>query len=306
MPSVAYVNGVFVAADADGAVVPLEDRGHLFGDGVYEVVRVYGGRPFLLAWHLERLAHSLAAIGLANPHSDAEWTSLIEQAVAQSGAAEATVYWQVTRGTAPRAHTFPDVQPAVTMVVRPWTAPPAPRAATLLCLPDERWANAWVKSINLLPNVIAKENARRAGADEALLVRSGAITEGAASNLFVVHQGVLYTHPANRYILAGITRRFVLGLAHDLGIPVREVAWPLAELAAADEVFLTGTTTEVLAVDRILAYEADLPSLHQLGEERPRGLVGRDGPLVTLWQAKGPGPVTGRLQEAFAARRTMG
>ncbi|MCL6549159.1 MAG: aminotransferase class IV [Alicyclobacillus sp.] len=300
MATVAYWNGEFL--EHGELRVPAEDRGHLFGDGVYEVVRVYGGRPFLLPWHLERLERSLSAIGLSNPHSPEAWTSLIGEAVRRSGEAEATVYWQVTRGSAPRDHAFPAATPNVTLLVRPYAPRRASPAASAVCLPDERWPNVWVKTLNLLPNVIAKETAHRAGADEALLVRGGIVTEGSASNAWFVREGVLYTHPANRHILAGITRRFVLKLAEAAGIPVREQALNMAELPWVDEVFFTGTTVEIQPVGRILANREELSEC--AGPVRPDapGTLVRDmSALCVLWERRGDpeSGITGRLRRLF-------
>ncbi|MCL6444814.1 MAG: aminotransferase class IV [Alicyclobacillus sp.] len=298
MTVVAYYQGKFV--DPDALHVPLDERGHQFGDGVYEVVRVYSGRPFLLEWHLERLERSLAAVAIKNPHTRAEWVSLINEAIRRHGEPESTVYWQVTRGIAPRAHTFPAVQPAVSLTVRSVQShETSPGSNAVLCLPDERWANVFVKTINLLPNVIAKEVATRAGAVEALLVRNGRITEGASSNAWFVRDGVLYTAPANRYILPGITRRFVMHLANTLNIPVREQALTLDELDSVEEVFMTGTTTEILPIQRVVVDPARIPDLRGLSDTPPATLVVIPDKLDTIWAAQGKGAVTARLQGAF-------
>ncbi|MBX5437046.1 MAG: aminotransferase class IV [Alicyclobacillaceae bacterium] len=299
MPAIAYVNGQFV--DFAEAVVPAEDRGHLFGDGVYEVVRVYGGRPFLLPWHLERLGQSLAAVDIVNPHSEHEWVALIGEAVRRSQEAEATVYWQVTRGAGPRSHAFPAGAPHVTLIVRPFTPSPASQATAVL-LPDERWSHVWVKTLNLLPNVIAKETARRAGAEEALFVRAGVLTEGSSSNAWFVRDGTLFTHPADRHILAGVTRRFVLHLAQQAGIPVCERPVGVAELSFMDEVFFTGTTVEVLPVTRILADpDALFWQAAALPADRPATLVRDLSRARVLWERTGAAVsgVAEQLQKMF-------
>ncbi|WP_035462487.1 aminotransferase class IV [Alicyclobacillus macrosporangiidus] len=299
MAVVAYFNGQFV--DPDGAWVPLEERGHQFGDGVYEVIRVYSGRPFLMEEHLERLERSLRVIDIANPHTSEEWAHLIAESVRRSGEAEAQIYLQVTRGSAVRGHVFPgEAAPNVSLVVRPAAAPVYPEDAALLALPDERWPNVYVKSINLLPNVIAKEAAKRAGAVEAMLVRAGVITEGASSNLWFVIGGRVYTHPANRYILGGITRQFVLQLARETGVEVVEEAVPFSKLGEVQEVFVTSTTQEILPVARVFTDRRIASALEALPAEPAETLLPQVQDPVELWRRPGDAVVTERLAEAFA------
>ncbi|WP_067931978.1 aminotransferase class IV [Alicyclobacillus kakegawensis] len=298
MSTLYYYDGHFY--DEDPAKVSLEDRGHEFGDGVYEVVRVYGGRPFLLEWHLERFERSCSAIGLHNPLSREDWIRLIHEAVRRSHESEAQVYWQLTRGAAPRVHWFPGSDSKVTLIVRAQTAAAPTGGATLLAYPDERWAHVFVKTINLLPNVLAKESAHRAGADEALLVRGGVITEGAGSNAWFVSDGKLYTHPADRHILPGITRRLVLQLAQSLGIPTLERAVTLSELRNVEEVFMTGTTTEILPVQKIIAESSRLTQLSELEDAPPESLLYECVNPVELWAQTGEAPLTERLRAAFA------
>ncbi|GMA49488.1 hypothetical protein GCM10025857_08450 [Alicyclobacillus contaminans] len=298
MPDIFYYQGRFL--NHDEHPVPIEDRGHQFGDGVYEVVRVYGGAPFLLDWHLERMERSLRALDMENPMARAEWEALIAEAIRRSGYAEAQVYWQVTRGSAPRVHTFPTGAVHVSLTVRATAAKATQQRARLLALPDERWANVWIKSINLLPNVVAKENAKRASAVEALYVRNGMITEGAGSNAFFVRAGVLYTAPANRYILGGITRRFVLSLAESLGIPVVERSLLLDELDSVDEVFMTSSTQDILPIDEVVTTPTYLRQLQALPETASDSLLlGKDVDVVPLWQSMVEAEMTHRLQAAF-------
>lgn len=300
MSIISYLNGEFLPLER--AAVPIEERGHQFGDGVYEVVRVYGGRPFLLEWHLERLERSLAAISIQNPYTKSEWTNVIHEAIRRSQEAEATVYWQVTRGIAPRSHGFPATAASVSLVVRPLPgAQDRPEPVKLFALPDQRWANAYVKTINLLPNVLAKEAAHHAGAFEALLVREDVLTEGSSSNVWFVRAGRLYTHPQNRYILAGITRRFVLELAERLNLSVSEQEFRVEDLAEVDEVFLTGTTSEIRLVHEIFTDQAIRPELHQLSANPPHGLVPPVQNLQVLWRQADEHFVASRLQQAFAA-----
>lgn len=298
MPAIAYLNGKFL--DFEDALIPIEERGHQFGDGVYEVVRVYSGRPFLLDWHLERLERSLAAVAIQNPLTYDEWVELIGEAIRRSQEAEAIVYWQVTRGIAVRNHAFPSTQASVSLTVRP--APPSANqpktSVSLFALPDERWANAYVKSINLLPNVLAKESAHKAGAFEALLVREGIITEGSSSNVWFVREGKLFTHPRDRYILPGITRQFVLNLADSIGMKVVERAISLADLSSAEAVFLTGTTTEIQPVNEIFTDRAVSAELSKL-PPNPKPLLVRDVlQREVLWSTSGPHELVEDLQHA--------
>lgn len=309
MPTVTYYNGKFI--DAHQAALPVEERGHQFGDGVYEVVRVYGGRPFLLDWHLERLERSLRLVQIKNPFLRDEWTGLIHDGIRRSGEAEATVYFHVTRGISPRNHVFPQIEPVVSMVVRAVTSnvaassnpglaiEPTIPSESLLAWPDERWANVFVKSINLLPNVIGKEAAHCHHAKESLLVRDGTITECSGSNAWFVRKGELWTHPANRYILGGITRRFVLKLAADLNIPVHEEALSLDELATADEVFITSTTSEITAIGKVVVHSSKLSSLYELPAAAPQSLVSAEGELQTLWRASSAAVVSFALLTAY-------
>lgn len=297
MPDIIFYKDRFI--EADETPVAVEERGHQFGDGVYEVVRIYGGRPFLLDWHLDRFERSVQMIGLENPLSRQEWVELINEALLRSTIAEAQVYWQLTRGSAPRLHTFPKTPAIISMTVKSASAKHAPDAK-LLALPDDRWANAYVKSINLLPNVLAKETAKRYGAAEALYVRNGKMMEGGGSNLFFVRGGVLYTAPANRYILGGITRRFVLQLAAELKIPVSEEALPLDEIETVDEVFVTSTTQEILSISEVFTGEEMVPALHAIPESTPTTLVAAFDSTTVLWRRKGFADVTDRLNVAFS------
>lgn len=299
MSVIYYVNGQFVSEE--DARIPIEERGHQFGDGVYEVVRVYGGRPFLLDWHLERLNRSCQGIGLVNPFSQDEWTELIAEAIRRSGEAEAQVYWQITRGIAPRGHLFPSAAPSVTLSVRPLTVAKTEsrQPQSLLCFPDERWSNPWIKTINLLPNVLAKEAAHRTGAAEALLVREGDITEGSSSNAWFIKGTELFTAPANRYILPGVTRRFVLELARSIGYTVYEHSVSLDDLKDVDEVFMTSTSIEILPINAILGDEGRMSLLYQLPDVPSPSLLRIPNQLTTVWSGTSDSVVR-RLQDGFA------
>ena len=249
-----YLNGSYIPHE--DAMVPVDDRGFLFADGVYEVARVYGGKPYLLDEHLARLAAGLDAlrIELRNLDAIAEAADRLvrENDIGDDG----TVYIQVTRGVAPRKHAFPPrgTEPTVYVVAKPFRNHPDEwfeDGVAAITFPDTRWARCDIKSIALLPNVLANEAAHAAGAFEALFVRDGVVIEGSHSNLWGVRDGALVTYPACNYILAGITRDRIFGLAAELGIPVAEGMIHLDELDRFDELFLSGTTTEVMPIVRV-------------------------------------------------------
>ncbi|MDQ7849642.1 MAG: D-amino acid aminotransferase [Armatimonadota bacterium] len=254
MSGLAYVNGAI--SSIEEARVSVEDRGLQFGDSVYEVVHFERGRYFRLGPHLERLARSLQAIDLAPPLPLAEIAEEAQRLLATSGLTQGVLYIQVTRGTAARQHAFPrGARPTLIMTLR--EAPPpdeglATRGARLITHPDLRWARCDIKTTALLANVLAREQAARAGAEEALLYRpEGTITECTAANFFAVIDGVVRTHPADTWILQGVTRAAVLDLCRALEIPCREVALRLSDLPAAAEAFITSTGIQVLPVGQI-------------------------------------------------------
>ena len=244
-----YVNGKFVSLDEK--CDPIDERGHQFGDGVYEVIRFYGGKPFMLAEHLERLMKSAKAIRLPVTQSADDFRQIISTAVEKSGLSDCYVYLQITRGIAKRNHLFPDVPVSVTMTVReatPLAAEVREKGVSAITREDERWANCYIKSLNLLPNILAKQEAHDAGAFEAILIRDGVVTEGSSSNVFIVKNGTVITPPLSKHILAGITRMAVLNILKETGIPYEEKNFSEKELLGADEVFITSTTSEVLPV----------------------------------------------------------
>lgn len=252
-----YLDGRFLPRAE--ARVSVDDRGFLFGDGAYEVTRAVRGRLFEAERHRRRLARTLHGIGIAMP--DAEIAALDDVALrllAENGLTdgEAAVYVQVTRGAAvPRTHHFPPAgtRPTVYMAATRF-APPTTlreRGASVVTVPEIRWSRCDLKTVNLLPNALAKQQAVAAGADEAIFVRDGVLMEGAHSNLFAVVDGTLRTAPSTNYILSGITRAVVLELAHEAGVTVELEALPHAELPRAGELFLTSTTSDVLPVVRV-------------------------------------------------------
>ncbi len=237
------------------ARVSVEDRGFQFGDGIYELVRTYDGRLYHLKDHLERLEQSAKAIGLPIVYSKSRWKEILEKAHARSGYSDAKVYIQITRGAAPRDHSFPkNVRASVIITVRK-LSPLRPelheKGASVITVPDLRWGRCDIKTINLLPNVMARQKARLAGAFEALFVREGLVMEGAGANIFAVIEGQIVTPPKGPAILPGITRDLVIAQARETGDPLMEKGITLEELLAAEEVFLTGTTTEILPVVKV-------------------------------------------------------
>ncbi len=253
MPDVGFVNGRF--GPLETTLVPVEDRGFQFGDGVYEVIRTYRGVPFRLDEHLARLERSAQAIRLAMPYAPQAWHEYVGEGIRRCGAPECKVYIQLTRGVAPREHHFPEPgRPTAVMTVRPLQPlDPVLQAEGVAAVTTEdlRWGRCDIKTINLLPNVLARQLARDRGVFEAILVRDGRVTEGAVSNVMAVRGGVLVTAPEGPGILSGVTRALVLDLARSAGVPVEERSVPLAELYDADEILLTGTTIEIVPVVRV-------------------------------------------------------
>ncbi len=238
-----YLNGRFV--DYDEAKIPVEDRGMQFADGVYEVVRYYGGRPFRMAQHLERLGRSAAGLDLELPPLD-EIERAMNSLVERAGLSEATVYLQITRGAAPRQHGLVSgVAPTVIAIPRPATSPRPRPTLKVITVSDDRWARCYLKTTALLPNAMARERARRLGCDDAIFVRDGFLMEASSSNVFVVQGGRLFTPTLTNYILAGVTRGAILDLAAASGIPVSEEPVSVDRVYQADEVFISGTNSEL-------------------------------------------------------------
>lgn len=248
-----YLNGEFTPAES--AKVSVFDRGYLFGDGVYEVIPVYAGKVFLLQAHLQRLKNSLAAVRIENPHEDAQWQALIEELIALNGQGDQAIYLQVTRGAAPRDHVFPqNVQPGVFLMsnpLKPVDASWKQQGIQTITVEDIRWQRCDIKAIALLANCLMKQRAQDAGAQEALLINAGMLTEGSASNAFVVIEGTLMTAPKSEKILPGITRDVVIELAHEAGIPMQETFVSEMALRQADEIWITSSTKEIVPVTQL-------------------------------------------------------
>jgi D-alanine transaminase len=253
VPETAFLNGRFLPLAE--ATISIEDRGFQFGDGVYEVIRTYRGQPFKLNAHLARLDRSAQAIDLRQPFSSDQWADYVKEGLRLAAFPEAKIYVQITRGTAPRDHAYaPDLQPTVLMTIRelqPLNAGIQANGVAVITMKDIRWGRCDIKSINLLANVLARQQAKDRGVFEAILVRDGQVTEGAVSNVFIVRDRNLFTAPEGAWILSGVTREVVLDLARHEGLTVQERYCSEQELLEATEVFLTGTTVEILAVVQI-------------------------------------------------------
>lgn len=245
--SIAYLNGAFAPLD-ECRVSPL-DRGFIFGDGVYEVVPVYGGRLFQLPEHLQRLHNSLEAVRIAPPHDARAWTSLLEELVVRNGGGDQSVYLQISRGAAPRNHAFPkNVVPTVFAMSNPLAAKSTIAGVKVVTREDYRWQRGHIKSTALLAAVLLRQEAAEAGAAEALLLRDGMLTEGAATNVFVVRAGAVSTPPKSNLLLPGITRDLVVELCREAGLACLEEPVTEAAFRAADEIWITSSTLEVAPV----------------------------------------------------------
>ena len=279
MQSTVYLNGSYLPRDR--ASISVDDRGFLFGDGIYEVTRVIDGRLIEHDRHIARLHRGLAELQIAPAPTAQSLTDMALRLLADNGlmTGQATVYVQVTRGSAPRTHAFPSPATPPTVFVSASAFTPAnelrARGAAVITQPDQRWARCDLKTVNLLPNVLGKQAAMAGGATESIFIRDGLVTEGSHTNVFAVVDGVLRTHPLTHRILPGVTRAVVIELAASLDLPIEERAVRGDELRDVEELFLTGTTTDVMPVVTV------------------------DGATVGAGR---PGPMTKRLYEALMER----
>ncbi|WP_163539471.1 D-amino-acid transaminase [Gracilibacillus sp. YIM 98692] len=248
-------NGKFLDKDNRDGLISFEDRGYQFGDGVYEVIRIYSGKIHLLEWHLDRLFYSMNEIGIIPPFTREGITDQLKELITRNQFREdGNIYLQVTRGAQERDHIYVENLDAIyyvkiDQVDRPneWIE----NGVTVTLQEDIRWARCDIKSLNLLPNVMARTNAQRKGFNEALFYKNGIVRECGASNFFMVKNKTLVTHPANHSILGGITRKKVLDIARELEIPVEEREIKKEELEKADECFLTATSLEIVPILKI-------------------------------------------------------
>lgn len=253
MPDLAYLNGEIMPIEK--ATVPIEDRGYQFGDGVYEFVASYAGRLFMLEEHLDRLERSMGELAF-DPIPRDDIKKAILKLFDQSGYPRAGIYIQISRGVAPRNHAFsPGMSPQIVMTIRAVKELPQSlrkNGARAITVKDLRWGRCDIKTIQLAANCLAKQKALDAGCDDAIFVsEQDVVREGTSSNLFIVSDGRLITHPLTHNILPGITRLAILGICRNAGLKVQESFFGIEELYGADEVFLTGTVTEVLPIVRI-------------------------------------------------------
>jgi len=253
MDPVVYLNGQFLPLSQ--AKISIDDRGFQFGDGVYEVIRVYQGKPFRLDDHLIRLEQSARAVRIPMTLEKQAWRRIILEGIERSRLKHSKVYIQLTRGVAPREHTFPSSSlPTTLMTIREIVDLDSllrEKGVMAITLPDQRWGRCSIKSLNLLPNILAKQEAKERGAFEAILVKNGMVTEGTASNVMLVSDNVLITPALSDQLLAGVTRQGLLSLARQAGISVQERAVKKEELMQVQEVFLAGTTIEVIGVTTV-------------------------------------------------------
>jgi D-alanine transaminase len=262
--------------DKNEVHISPDDRGYYFGDGIYEVFRVYDGRIYEKEAHLQRLMRSAKEISITLPEPIDMIDKTIEKLLEIENFSDGTVYLQITRGEAPRVHSFP--QPAPTPVMLAYCTEAKRPIASMqkgiaaMTMEDIRWLRCDIKALNLLPNVLAKQTALDRGFNEVILHRNGTVTECSSSNFMMIKEETLYTHPANNLILHGITRGVVLRLARTLGIEVKEEAFSLNELMRADEAFISGTNAEITPIIEI------------------------DGTRVN---SGSPGAMTRQLQQAF-------
>jgi len=247
-------NGEFVPRDR--ATLDLEDRAAMFADGVYEVLVCFNGRPFEADLHRQRFQRSLREVGIDEPAVIADLDSWTRQLLQRNQRTDAQVYWQVSRGVGPRDfHIDPDLTPTVFALARPirplreLTA--EVRSVRGIVMEDQRWNRCDIKTLMLMPGVLALDDAKRRGGDLAILHRDGVVTESSSANVIIVRDGVALTHPADHHILHGVTRRVALELANGLGIDLREAYFTVDELEAADEVMICGTTSLITAVTEV-------------------------------------------------------
>lgn len=245
-----FLNGEIVKRK--DAKVDIEDRGYQFGDGIYEVIRVYQGSMFTLKEHVERLFASAEKIRMEIPFSETELINKLEQLLELNKLQLGIVYVQFSRGVSPRGHVFPEEGTSLSFVAytKELNQPlkEMKHGVTSITMEDIRWLRCDIKSLNLLGNILAKQQAKDAGCFETLQHRGEIVTEGSSSNVSIVKEGKVITHPVNNFILNGITRQKMIQLCSENNIPVVETTYTVEELFKADEIFLTGTTTEIMPI----------------------------------------------------------
>lgn len=241
MKNLAYYNGRITSIE--DMMIPANDRGFYFGDGIYEVAMVFNHKIFALEDHLDRMANSAALVRIELPAAKEEIGHLLEELALKVESPCQFLYWQITRASSPRNHLFPEgVASNLYVYSKPWKGVEMSDEYRLLSVEDTRFLHCNIKTLNLLPNVMAAQKAREAGCSEAIFVRDGYVTEGSHSNISIIRGGVFITHPLDNLILPGTERKHMLAYCEKLGIPVREQAFTLEEMAEADEIIVSSTS----------------------------------------------------------------
>ena len=273
-----YLNGEWMPVEQ--AMVPVMDRGFIFGDGIYEFIPVYGRKPFRAARHFARLMRSLGAIGITNPHTEGQWNDLLTQIIAKQAFENQGVYFQVTRGVAARDHAFPkNTKPTVFMMSNPLVTPTAAQFASgMACVTavDNRWHRCDIKSTSLLGNVLMRQLAAEHDAIEAVMFRDGFLSEASASNVFVVKNGTVLAPLKDHLMLHGITLDEVLDLTRAAGLPLELRPIAESEVWTADELWLSSSSKEVVAITKL--------------DGKPVGAVAHAGQ---------PGPMFAKIRAAY-------
>ncbi len=251
---IVYLNGNYL--DIDDAKISVLDRGFIFGDGVYEVIPAYAGNLFRFEEHIQRLFNSLKSIRLAVDIDFKQWKKIISELIKCNGNGDWSIYLHITRGVAKRDHSFPakDIKPTIFIMCNrlyPQSDEVLKKGVKAVTLNDNRWLNCHIKAISLLPNILLRQQAMDAGTQEAILIRDGIATEGAASNLFVVKDDILYTPPKSNHLLPGVTRDLIVALAKNNGIKIIEENILKQQLDVADEIWLTSSTKEIMPVTEL-------------------------------------------------------
>ncbi len=248
-----YLNGAFIAKNK--ASIPVMDRGFLFGDGVYEVIPVYQGRLFRPEAHLKRLQKSLDAIQISNPYTNIKWLEILLQLLSYAQTQDQSIYLQITRGAdSQRKHSFKALTPTVYIESNPLVSKDKntlEQGFSAITRPDIRWSRCDIKATSLLANTLYVQSAQEAQVEEVILHRDNIVTEGATSNVFIVKDDALYTHPANHYILSGITRDLAIESAVACGLTLKESSFNVAQLLVADEVWISSSTREIMPIIQI-------------------------------------------------------
>ncbi len=248
-----YLNGNFIPLNE--AKVSVLDRGFIFGDAIYEVIPVFGGKLFRFEEHLQRLNNSLTSVKIKNPYSPEQWLTILNNIIVKNNSGTLSIYLQITRGVAPRNHTFPDnISPTVFIMANPLAAldkSVLENGVAIVTMDDIRWQYCQIKTTSLIANILLRQQASEKNAVEALLIKDGFVTEGAASNVFIIKDNIIYTPPKTNNVLPGITRDLVVELLQKIKLDIREQPIAQSLLNSADEIWLTSSMKDILPVTKI-------------------------------------------------------